>query len=99
MILVIGYLKFAPGKFAAARPHMATMVEATRKEPGCLLYAFSEDVTDPNVMHIAERWESWDALKLHGTLPHMADWRAVVKEAGTLDRSVIAYEAGDQRVL
>lgn len=99
MIVIIGHLKLAPEKFAAARPHMRAMVEATVKEAGCLLYAFSEDVAEPGVMRIAERWENWETLKAHGATPHMAAWRAVVKDIGVLDREVIAYEAGESRAI
>ena len=99
MILVIGHVKIAPEKFAAARPHMRAMLEATRKEDGCLLYAFSEDVLDPGVIRIAERWTSWETLKAHGGVPHMAAWRNALKEIGVLGREVIAWEAGEQRDL
>ncbi len=93
MILVIGHLRFAPLMFDAVRPHARKMLEATRKEDGCLLYVFAEDLLEPGVLRISERWESWDALKAHGTVPHMIAWRAALKEIGVLDREVVAYEA------
>jgi quinol monooxygenase YgiN len=99
MILVIGHLKIAPEKFAAARPHMRAMLDATRKETGCLLYAFGEDVLEPGVIRISERWSSWETLKAHGATPHMTAWRAALKEIGVLAREVTAWEGGEQRAL
>lgn len=99
MILVTGHLRVAPDKIAALRPAARRMLEATRKEDGCLLYAFAEDVIEPGVIRIVERWADWPSLEAHGKVPHMADWRAALKEIGVLDRSVIAHEAGGERVL
>jgi quinol monooxygenase YgiN len=99
MILIIGHLKIAPEKFAAVRAHAHAMIKATRKESGCLLYAFAEDIAEPGVLRITERWESWEALKLHGATPHMAAWRAALKDIGVLAREVTAWEAGEMRTL
>jgi len=34
------------------------MVAETVKEAGCLTYAFSRDINDPDLIRIAERWET-----------------------------------------
>jgi quinol monooxygenase YgiN len=99
MILVIGHLKIAPEKIAAARPHIRTVLEATRKEAGCLLYAFAHDALEPGTIRISERWANWETLQAHGGQPHMEAWRAVLKDIGVLEREVIAYEAGETRAL
>ena len=62
-------------------------------------HAFSEDALEPGTIRIAEKWESWDALKAHGTTPHLAAWRAALKEIGLRGREVTAYEAGETRGL
>ena len=99
VIVVIGHLKIPPEKLDQAKTAIGAVVAATLKEPGCLLYAFSEDALEPGTIRIAEKWESWDALKAHGTMPHLAAWRAALKEIGLRGREVIAYEAGETRVL
>ena len=99
MILVMGHLKFAPDKFAAVKPHAQAMIAATRPEAGCLLYAFAEDIAEPGVLRIAERWESAEALKAHVATPHMAAWRAALKEIGYLERDVRSYETAGERPL
>lgn len=99
MILVTGHFRLAPENVERARPHMRAMLEATRREPGCLLYAFGEDVLDRGVIRIVERWSDWKALEAHGRTPHMDDWRAVLREIGILDREVTAHAAGEERKL
>jgi quinol monooxygenase YgiN len=99
VIVVIGYLKIPPEKMVLAKPAIRAVVTATLKEPGCLLYAFSEDAIEPGTIRIAEKWDGWDALKAHGAMAHLAAWRAALKEIGVSDREVIAYEAGETRTL
>jgi quinol monooxygenase YgiN len=81
---------------AAARPVMATMVSASRVEDGCISYAFSSDLLDPNLIHVAERWESREQLAVHAATDHMTTWRAAAAELGVSDRSLRIYEADPQ---
>ena len=99
MILVIGHLRLPPEKMVDVRQAAGAMLAATRQEPGCVLYAFAEDLLEPELIRIVERWASWDTLKAHGGAPHTADWRAALKATGVVDREIIAYEAGEVRPL
>jgi quinol monooxygenase YgiN len=99
MIVIVGHLRIPPEKMNDAGRAIGTLVQETRKEPGCLLYAFSEDVLEPGTIRIAEKWESWDALKAHGAMPHLAAWRATLQAIGVREREVVAYEAGETRAL
>ena len=99
MIIITGYIRIAPDKLEAARPQARKNLEATRKEKGCLLYAYGEDFLDPGVIRITERWESWEALAAHGQSPHMAVWRAALKEIGVLERDLLAHETGEERAI
>lgn len=100
MILVTGHFHVPPDRVDALRPHMRAVIEATRKEDGCILYAFGEDVLDPGMIRIVERWRDWPSLEAHGKAPHIAAWSAVVKEkGGVISREVIAHAAGEERIL
>jgi quinol monooxygenase YgiN len=100
MILVIGHVKIAPEKIAAVLPTLRATIATTRQEAGCILYAFGEDVSEPGVLRIVERWESWETLAAHGKAPHMKAWGEFLKANATvLDREVIAYEAGATKAL
>jgi quinol monooxygenase YgiN len=99
MIIATGHVRLAPGDVERARPHMRTVLEANRKEPGCLLFAFGEDVLDPGLIRIVEHWQDWSSLEAHGKATHVIAWRAMLKEIGVLDRNVSAHETGNSRTL
>ncbi len=74
MILVTGHIRVPPQAVEALRPHIQALVEATRQEDGCILYAFAEDMNEPGVIRIVERWRDWPSLEAHGKAPHIATW-------------------------
>jgi quinol monooxygenase YgiN len=79
---------------------MRTVLETTRKEKGCLLYAYGEDVLDPGLLRIVERWESWETLEAHSKNTHMKPWRdAIAAVGGAIERSVVGQEAGEPKTL
>jgi quinol monooxygenase YgiN len=100
VIVVTGHIRLPADSIERARPHMRAVLEATRREPGCILYAYGEDVLDPGLIRIVERWEDWASLDAHGHTPHIEAWRAALKEVGVLDRDLLAHAAdGEARVI
>ena len=67
---------------------MAAMLAASRAEDGCLAYNYAQDVLDPCVIHISERWRDRAALDAHFATPHMAAWRAQFGAIGISDRDL-----------
>lgn len=74
MLIVEGWLKLATGEFDKVADAARAMVAETNKEAGCLAYAFSRDISDPDLIRITERWESPEALAAHGQSAHMAEF-------------------------
>jgi quinol monooxygenase YgiN len=72
MLIIEGWLKLGTGEFDKVADAARTMVAETVKETGCLTYAFSRDINDPDLIRIAERWETAEALAAHGQSAHMA---------------------------
>lgn len=99
MILVAGHFRIPPGNVDALRPHMRAVIEANRNEDGCILFAYGEDVLDPGLIRVVERWRDWDSLAAHGRSAHVATWREAVHAAGLSERSVFAHEAAEERVI
>jgi quinol monooxygenase YgiN len=99
VIIVTGHVRLAPHEMNRIRPHMRTVLEATRREPGCLLYAYGEDVLEAGLLRIVERWRDWPSLEAHGASPHVLAWRAALKEVGVVDREVIAHVGSEARTL
>ena len=99
MIVVTGDLRIAPENMEAVREHMRPVIETTRKEDGCLSYSYGEDVLEPGLVRISERWLNWQSLEAHGQTPHIAAWRDSLKKIGMIHREIVAYEVGRGRKL
>lgn len=95
MIIIMGTVRIEPANIAAALPAMQRMVAASSAEDGCELYAYSQDLVDPGLVRISERWRDRDALKAHFATPHMAEWREVIPTLGISDRNLALFEAND----
>jgi quinol monooxygenase YgiN len=57
------------------------VVQETRKEKGCLFYAFANDILDPNIFRISEGWTDEAALNAHLATPHVT---AYLEDMGKL---------------
>src|SRR5262249_23329657 len=92
MIVVQVEVLVEPGSADHVHDAVAKMEQATRREPGCLKYAFSIDVTDPGMVRVTERWESVDAIKAHMATPHMAEFNKAVMALRPKGLDIKAYE-------
>jgi quinol monooxygenase YgiN len=99
MIVVTGEFRFGPENMAQAREAMARVIAATRAEDGCLHYSYAEDVLDPGLIRVSEKWTDRAALTAHFTMPHMAQWKAEREALGLTGRIIVASEAGPEESL
>jgi quinol monooxygenase YgiN len=99
MIVVQGVARIHPDDMAAMRAASAIMVPATRAEPGCIAYAYGEDLLEPGLVHVTERWRDQAALDAHFATPHMAAFNAALGKARVLELKVTAFEVTGERVL
>lgn len=97
MLIVAGVIRVPPANLASLRPHMAAMMAASQAEDGCLDYNYAEDVTEPGLIHVFERWRDQAALDAHFKTPHLARWRAAWPAFGVSDRRLFAYEVASER--
>ncbi|WP_158815287.1 putative quinol monooxygenase [Methylocapsa sp. S129] len=95
MLLIIGTIRLPAGRLDAARPAMASMVEASRAEAACLEYSYAEDVLDRGLIHVKECWTDRTALGAHFRSVHIANWRASWPSLGIGERNLRLYEVGD----
>ena len=93
MIRVEGTARIDEGDWPAALEAMAPMIEASRTEEGCIEYAYSRDLLDPNVLRIIERWKDREALAYHFSTPHMAVFRNALIALKPKELSVRMYAA------
>lgn len=94
MIIVLGTVRLPAEALEQARPAMAAMVDASRSEAGCLDYAYAEDVLQPGLIRVMERWTDQASLDAHRLSTHMAQWRASWPALGLGERDLIQFEAG-----
>lgn len=92
-ILIMGWFDIEPTKREAAVELFNRMNKGSNEEPGCVRYAFSADLSDPNRFHLYECWADQAALDTHfetsllqdfrRELPDLLVTRSVSKWAGT----------------
>lgn len=93
MIIVNGTVRFGAGEIDRLRDAMARNVEATRAEEGCEHYAYAVDISDPNLLHVSERWSDDAAIERHMTSPHMGSFMGEIGASQVEAISIKAYEA------
>lgn len=93
MLIIVGTIRLPPDNLAAARGVMERMIAASRAEEGCLAYAYSEDVLEPALIHVTERWRDEASLKKHWQSEHLLQWRATWGTLGFRDRNLQLYTA------
>lgn len=86
MLIVLAKAQVGRSAMEAATAAIAQMVTASTAETGCIAYAFTQDVLQPGVLHIVEKWTDDAALAAHFATPHMAAFGAAIAE---LDFQVI----------
>ena len=92
MLIIGGTIRLDPAKHEEAIAAASEMMDATRKEPGCVSYTMSADVQDPSVFHVFEEWESQGALDQHFQAPHMAKFQAAAAGLGIRGMDIQKYE-------
>jgi quinol monooxygenase YgiN len=85
MLLVLATATLGEGALEAAREAFSAMITASNAEEGCISYAYAQDVLDPSVLHIVEKWQDEAALVAHFATPHMAAFQAAL---GQLDVTI-----------
>jgi len=99
MLLIVGSIRFSPQNLERARPALRRLIEATRRETGCIAYNYAEDALDPGLVHIDEKWADQIAFDGHLRAPHVAEWRSVNGDFAITDRDLRIYDAGESRSL
>jgi quinol monooxygenase YgiN len=99
MIVVTGTFRLPLASLDTAREALARVIAASREEPGCLAYAYAEDVLEPGLFRVNEAWTDRAALAAHFETPHMKRWLRERTELGMRDRQVTAYEVSGEEPL
>ena len=94
MLIVAGYLVVDPSQRDSYLEGCRAVVLQARKAPGCLDFAISADVIEPDRIDIFERWESRIALdEFRGSGPSDEQQGQIVSA------SVCEYDVGSEQRL
>jgi len=66
-----------------------TVVDATRKEPGCIFYDVFEDVNNPLKFVFIETWKSKEAIDSHNSSVHLTNFVKTIEGKATLEAGTL----------
>jgi quinol monooxygenase YgiN len=96
MIIITARIEIDPKKLGDFRAAIETMEKASRAEPGCIDYAFAQELSNPSMLRISERWQSMEALAAHFATPHMAAFGKVLAANPPKSSDVKVYEVAKE---
>lgn len=91
MIVVSGVIRVAASSQGAAREAALEVAQATRREDGCISYAFYADLEQEGAFRVFEEWKDDAALAAHFKTPHMARFREKLSKLEFISREVHRY--------
>jgi quinol monooxygenase YgiN len=92
VLIIAGTFEVEPGRAESALAATASLVEATRAEPGCRDYVFTIDPTRENTLRLFEIWDDEAALAAHFETPHLLEFRRTRQQLGIVGSDVTRYE-------
>jgi|SRR5712671_3741208 len=97
MILVVGSIIAAEGKFEQALALSREHVLRSRTEPGCLSHDVHRDVENPYRLVFVEQWSDRTALQAHFREPTALNFVRLIKKLGGAVPQIDIYDANPLR--
>ena len=95
MINIIAKNYIADGKADEFKALAKPLIEASRKEEGCISYSLFEDIHDKNILTFIEEWKSIKAIQIHNNSPHFTSIVPTLAPLTAKPSEVNLYEAVD----
>lgn len=80
LLTIVATFRAKPGKEAALRELLTSIIAPTLDEAGCIDYALHQGVADPAVFVFYENWTSQAHLDAHLTAPHINEGLAGLRD-------------------
>ncbi|THK38303.1 antibiotic biosynthesis monooxygenase [Ensifer sp. MPMI2T] len=80
MVYVIAYLKAHPGKGDDVVALASPLIEAARKEAGCISYHLYRKPAEPDTLVFVENWKDRAAVNAHFAEPHLKAFQAAMAD-------------------
>jgi quinol monooxygenase YgiN len=78
MIVVAAKLKAVEGKGDELEREFRKLIPKVLKDPGAIMYAVNRKADVPNEFLVYEKYESMEALKLHGSTEHFKEFSKAI---------------------
>jgi len=99
MIIITGTIRVeTEQEFLSVREALVARVERSRKDSGNIEYAFSQNLADPCLIHLMEKWEDEASLQAHLEIPD-EEFSEVMTNVSIVSARVTSYEAANEKVL
>jgi len=95
-LVVIAEAEIDPAATHLIREIGERMIVASRREAGCVSYAYSVDLLDASRLRVIEIWASEAALREHFATPHMAEFRRDLAASQARIVSLRVFELGKE---
>lgn len=96
MLIVAGLFAVDPAGHDAACKVVATMMDESMKEAGCISYSFAAVLGQPGSFRVFEEWASQEALDAHSKTDHMATFKTEMGNIGINEVKLSRYEITSQ---
>jgi quinol monooxygenase YgiN len=70
MIIIVAQFTVLPGKIDALMKEVKPLIEATRKESGCITYILHQDIKNPDNFAFIEHWRDQASVDAHMRSDH-----------------------------
>ncbi|PCI75566.1 MAG: hypothetical protein COB20_12650 [SAR86 cluster bacterium] len=99
MIIVTGNLKLeSVEELASVRQALIGRAQRSRKDAGCLDYAFSQSLEDPTEIRLTEKWESAELLQAHLEIPD-EEFGVLLSTAKITTATIVSNDCGEDQLL
>lgn len=98
-IVVSAYYRVHPADRQIFIDAVVPEMTAAEAMPGCIYYAFAQDLVDPNLFHLVEGWEDEAAYERHEAADtFLAALATVVATVRIVDRQGVRYDIAAQHI-
>lgn len=99
MIIVTGSIKLETVEEAeSVRQALIGRAQRSRKDAGCVDYAFSQNLEDPTEIRLTEKWESAELLKAHLAIPD-EEFGVLLSTAKITTATIVSNECAEDQLL
>lgn len=99
MIIITGTIKVeTEDEFTRVKDALVRRAKRSREDEGNIDYVFSQNLEDPTIIHLTEKWKNDTVLNAHLQIPD-EEFGTILDTAKIERATVVSYEIAKERVL